>query len=127
MKPGEIWFISDPLLGNANHGHYILIVDRSRDDDNSPRYTIRFFWIATDRCNKGDFRIDEKHPDFAATGLNHTSHILEAREYCFEDEITGGKRGIIQAKLLQEITNWYRLEIVKGVKPEKKSTNWADQ
>jgi len=100
---GQIWFLEEPRLGTANHGHYVLIVYPPTQG----KVCINF--IATGRTCPEDLEIRPEDAGFESIGLKHASHLLrnEVRDIRTAILQAGKYKGKISGKLKQKIEDWW--------------------
>jgi len=108
-NPGEIWFLEEPRLGNAPHGHYILI---TQVHDRSGNVTINF--IATESSFYDDLHLSAATEGFKDSGLRHDSHLLRNQAYdiTIQQLFSKGKfKGFVSGKLKLEVEEWWGASI----------------
>ncbi|HEY3322773.1 MAG TPA: hypothetical protein VGP72_20125 [Planctomycetota bacterium] len=103
-RPGQIWFLDEPRLGDSEHGHYVLVTQVLAA---GAKVNINF--IATDPTANDDFRIADDADGFAATGLKHTCHLLRDRTYDIRTEqlAKGRYAGVLTGELQAQIEEWW--------------------
>jgi hypothetical protein len=104
-RPGQIWFLEEPRLGDATHGHYVLVTQVLTAQG---KVTINF--IATAPTTNQDYRISAEAQEFAVSGLKHTCHLL--RDHAYDISIRqlvskGEYRGFLSGELKKEIEEWW--------------------
>ena len=101
---GQIWFLEEPRLGDASHGHYALV---TQFRDSNLKVVINF--IATDQRTHQDFRIEQSAEGFSTTGLKHTCHLLrdEVHAIAVSTLVKGKYKGFISDQLKKDIEEWW--------------------
>jgi hypothetical protein len=96
MDVFEIYLMHHPWNG-ADYPRPWLIVELP-DGSN----LVGCFPIATECYGGGCFHVPSAHPDFAATGLDHSSHILDSHIVEVPGNSVIKRRGELTGKLLAE-------------------------
>lgn len=102
---GQIWFLEEPRLGLADHGHYVLITQVRNQSDQ-----VNINFIATDTSFYDDFRIEQDRDEFPDSGLKHTCHLLRNHAYdlSIAKLLSGGAyKGFLTGNLKLEVERWW--------------------
>ena len=101
---GQIWFVEEPRLGNAEHGHYALVTQIM-----VPQNMTAINFISTLKSFHDDFRIDETIDGFSTTGLKHSCYLLRHRVYDVTlATLQNGKyKGYVSGELKKAIEEWW--------------------
>lgn len=103
--PGHIWFLEEPRLGDAQHGHYVLVTQVKEADG-----MVNINFIATDSTDYDDFSIQANAGGFGVTGLKHDCHLLRNHSYDIsiaQLQSKGRYKGLLAGQLKKDIEEWW--------------------
>jgi len=103
MKPFDIYNASQQFNDCKDDRPWLII-------DVRPGEMYGCFPIATEHYGDPNYPIESGHPDFPATGLSKSCHILDARIFEIHHSQFGRRRGMLTNQLLASFKEYSGLD-----------------
>lgn len=103
--PGQIWFLERPRLGNAAHGHSVLITQVRPSEG-----TVTINFIATASTSHNDLLLRHDLDGFESLGLKHDSYLLVEHAYDLGTDrflAHGTYKGRLTGEVKKLVEDWW--------------------